>query len=81
MKKMHLLLPALLLLLTGCASHYLVRDPASGNTYYTRDIDRAGDAGSVKFTDAATGSRITIQQSEVQSISEDQYESGIKRGR
>jgi len=81
MKKMNLLLPAALLILSGCASHYLVRDPASGNAYYTRDVDRIGDAGSVKFKDDATGANVTIQQSEVRKISEDEYEAGIKRGK
>jgi len=58
-----------------------VRDPASGNTYYTRDVDRVGDAGSVKFKDDATGAKIIIQQSEVRKVSEDEYEAGIKLGK
>ena len=81
MRSMRFLLPALLATLAGCASHYMVRDPASGNTYYTRDVDRTGDAGSVKFKDDATGARIIIQQSEVHTISEDEYEAGVRRGK
>ena len=81
MRKLGLFLPTVLIVLTGCASHYMVRDPASGNTYYTRDVDRAGDAGSVKFRDDATGAKIIIQQSEVRTVSEDEYEAGIKRAK
>jgi len=75
------LLPALLLILYGCGSHYVVRDPESGSTYYTTDVDRTGDVGAIKFKDKATGSTVTIQQSEVRKISEDDYEAGIKRGK
>lgn len=78
-RKINFLLPALLLMLYGCGSHYMVRDPESGTAYYTTDIDRAGDAGAVKFKDKATGSMVTIQQSEVRKISEDEYEAAIKR--
>jgi hypothetical protein len=72
---------ALLLGLYGCGSYYMVRDPGSGATYYTKDVDRTGDAGAIKFKDKATGSMVTIQQSEVRKISEDEYEAGVKRGR
>jgi hypothetical protein len=80
MRKMNVLLPAALLTLASCASHYMVRDPASGTTYYTRDVDRTGDSGSVKFKDEATGAKVIIQQSEVKKVSEDEYEAGVKRG-
>ena len=63
---------AMTVLLAGCGSYYLVRDPASGNSYYTKDVDRAGDAGSVRFTDERTGKVVTLPQSEVKEI--DQYE-------
>jgi hypothetical protein len=81
MRKMSLFLPAVLLTLAGCASHYIVHDPASGNTYYTRDVDRTGDSGSVKFKDDATGAHVIIQQSEVRRVSEDEYEAGVRRGK
>ena len=80
-RKMSLFVPAVLLTLAGCASHYMVRDPASGSTYYTRDVDRTGDSGSVKFKDDATGANVIIQQSEVRKVGEDEYEAGVKRGK
>jgi hypothetical protein len=79
LRKMRYLAPAALLVLYGCGSHYMVRDPASGTTYYTTDVDRTGDTGAVKFKDEATGSKVIIPQSEVKKISEDEYEAGIKR--
>ncbi len=81
MRTIRLLLPAVLLPLASCSSYYLVRDPASGSTYYTKDVERTGSAGSVKFKDAATGAEVIIQQSEVLKISEDEYEAAAGRKR
>lgn len=81
MRKMIRLVPAVLLFLAGCASHYIVHDPASGNNYYTRGVDRTGDSGSVKFKDEATGANVIIPQSEVRKVSEDEYEAGIRHGK
>jgi hypothetical protein len=61
--------------LTGCGSYYMVRDPANGNTYYTSDVDRAGDAGAVRFKDEKTGKIVTIPQSEVKEIDKYEYRS------
>jgi len=81
MRKMRLILPVVLLTVASCASHYMVRDPASGTTYYTRDVDRTGDSGSVKFRDESTGAKVIIQQSEVRRVSEDEYEAGVRRAK
>ena len=81
MRKMRLFLPVVLLTVASCASHYMVRDPASGTTYYTRDVDRTGDSGSVKFKDESTGAKVIIQQSEVRRVSEDEYEAGVRRAK
>jgi hypothetical protein len=81
LRKTYLLLPAALLMLYGCGSHYMVRDPESGATYYTTEVDRTGEGGAVKFKDEATGSKVIIQQSEVRKVSEDEYEAGIKKGK
>jgi hypothetical protein len=61
-------------LLAGCGGYYTVRDPGSGTTYYTTDIDKAGSA--VQFKDAKTGSAITLQNSEVKEISKDEFTKG-----
>ena len=59
-------------LLTACAGTYHhIKDPATGNTYYTQDLDRHGD--SVRFTDANTGARVSLPSSEVLEINEEEY--------
>jgi hypothetical protein len=64
-------------LLTACASYYQVRDPASGATYYTSDIDKPGGSGTVRFKDDRTRQQVTLQNSQVREISRDEYERGL----
>jgi len=59
--------------ITACGTYYHVKDPSSGNTYYTEEIDDMKDSGAVKFKDAKTGSVVTIQSSEVTEISEEEF--------
>jgi len=69
----------LLLVVSGCTTYYMVRDPSSGRTYYTTEVESAGQTGAVKFTDAMTGSVVTMQSSEVKKISSDEYEAALKK--
>ena len=73
-----LALCALMLAVAGCSTYYMVRDPGSGTTYYTTEVEKAGQTGAVKFKDARTGSVVTMQSSEVKEISSDEYEAAIK---
>ena len=68
----------LIMVVTGCSSHYRVTDPTSGKTYYTTKIKDAGRAGAVKIKDEKTGSVVTLQSSEVKEISSEEYEAGLK---
>jgi len=61
------------LLLAGCGTYYSVRDPSSGNTYYTTEIDSAGMSGAIKFKDVQSGALVTLQSSEVKQISKDEF--------
>lgn len=63
--------------LAGCGSYYAVRDPGSGSTYYTRDIDRPGGAGTVRFRDGRSDRQVTLQNSEVREVSRDEYRQNI----
>ena len=65
-------------MLSGCASYYKVKDPATGTSYYTTDIDRSG-SGSVTFTDDNTGSKVTLQNSEVTEINKEDYKANTKK--
>lgn len=61
----------------GCTTYYRVTDPASGKSYYTTEVKEAGKSGAVKVTDAKTGSKVTLQSSEVKEISEEEYKAGL----
>lgn len=69
----------MLVVVSGCTTYYMVRDPSSGKTYYTTEVEKAGQTGAVKFKDAMTGSVVTMQSSEVREISSDEYEAALKK--
>ena len=55
----------------GC-SHYKVTDPGSGKSYYTEYVCRHMGGG-VSLTDARTGDKVTLQNSEVKEITKEEY--------
>jgi hypothetical protein len=59
----------------GCTSYYQVTDPTSGKTYYTEDMYQ--ERGAVHLKDGKTGNAVTVQNSEVRSISKEEFE--VKR--
>jgi hypothetical protein len=63
-------------LVVGCATYYRVTDPQSGKEYYTQELSSTG-GGAVKVLDARTGSTVTLQNSEVKEISEQEYKAGL----
>lgn len=65
--------------ITACGKYYQVKDPSSGNTYYTEDIDDMKDSGAVRFKDFKTGTVVTIQSSEVTEISEEEFNKNTNR--
>ena len=67
----------LTLLVVGCTDHYRVTDPMSGKSYYTTKVDNAGRGGAVKTKDEKSGSIVTLQSSEVKTISEEEYEAAM----
>ena len=74
------LLPTLMLMLLGCSTtYYQVRDPGSGSTYYTTQLDEE-DGGAVTLKDARTNANVTLQNSEVSEITADQYDAAIRTG-
>jgi len=64
-------------LLAGCASYYQVRDPSTGQTYYTSDLDTPGSGGTVRFKDDRTQRQVTLQNSEVRQVSREEYDRGL----
>ncbi|CAG0947354.1 hypothetical protein ANRL1_04001 [Anaerolineae bacterium] len=63
---------------SGCATYYQVKEPAGGQTYYTTDIEETRQ-GAVKFKDGKSGATITLQNSEIREIDDDEYEKGISQ--
>jgi len=61
----------------GCgSSYYIVNDPFTGKTYYTKDVDRF-NSGNVSFKDEKTGKTVSIQNSEVQEVTSPEYEKAL----
>ena len=63
---------ALLAVCVGCARHYRVTDPGTGQVYYTRDVDKR-DSGAAEFTDAKTNAEVTLQSSVIERIKKEQF--------
>ncbi len=66
-------------LTAGCGtSYYRITDPATGKSYYTTEVEDAGKTGAVKFKDEKTGSRVTLQSSDVKEISSKEFDAAMK---
>jgi hypothetical protein len=66
------------LLLFGCAgkTYWMVNDPYTRNVYYTEKLDKL-TSGAVAFTDAQTGKEVSIQNSEVKKITEEEFKAAV----
>ena len=60
--------------MVSCANYYQIKDPNSGTIYYADDIEKAGEGGAIQFKDAITGYEVTLQNSEVKEITEEEFE-------
>ena len=63
-------------LVGGCARYYQVSDPRTGQMYYTDQLN-SDKTGAVNFLDGRTGSRVTLQNSEVRQIPYDVYNASL----
>ena len=61
------------LFLSGCSGYYMIRDPSTDKTYFSRDVDDVGIVGTVRFKDDVTQSVVTLPASEVTRISPEEY--------
>ena len=62
-----------LISLAGCASYYQVTDPASGKIFYTREVKRE-NGGAIRIRDAGTGDEVTLQNSQVKQVTQEEFE-------
>jgi len=60
--------------LGGCTNYYKVTDPTTGRVYYTTELQQR-DSGAVTLRDSRTGGEVSLQNSDVQKINKDLYES------
>lgn len=66
-----------LALLSGCGpTHYKVHDPTTGRDYYTTELQQK-KSGAATLKDGRTGSTVNLQNSEIQKITKEQYQTGI----
>lgn len=67
-----------LLVLFGCTAkgYWMVTDPFSKNIYYTQKIDSLA-SGAMKFTDSPTGKMITLQNSEIKKMTEEEFKAAV----
>ena len=63
--------------LAACAHYYKVTDPASGKVFYTEEVKRNGSA--VEFKDSQNDSVVTLQNSSVQEIDKQAYETAVPK--
>ena len=61
-----------LLAFTGCTTYYSVTDPDNGKVYYTTEVHRE-HGGAVRIKDAATGDTVTLQNSRVAQVTEEEF--------
>ena len=63
--------------IAGCGGYYMVKDPASGNVYYTTKI-KEERGGAIKFEDKKTETSVTLQNSEVKKIPKKEFKSALE---
>jgi len=67
----------LVTLVAGCGGDfYRVNDPAGDKQYYTKDIKQT-KSGAITFKDEKSGSKVTLQSSEVKEISKDEFKAAV----
>jgi hypothetical protein len=59
----------------GCTTYYKVTDPTTGKVYYTTKLNHR-KSGAATLTDARTGNKVNIQNSDVEKIKKEEFESG-----
>ena len=63
--------------IVGCGGYYMIKDPASGNVYYTTKI-KGEKGGAIKFTDEKTKTDVTLQNSEIKQVPKKEFKSALE---
>lgn len=67
-----------IVMLTGCTSYYKVKDTATDKVFYTTQIDRQS-SGSIRFVDENSRSVVTLQNSAVTEVNEEEFKANTKK--
>jgi hypothetical protein len=67
-----------IVMLSGCTSYYKVKDTATDKVFYTTQIDRQS-SGSIRFVDENSGSVVTLQNSAVNEVNEEEFKANTKK--
>jgi len=68
----------MVVLLSGCTTYYRVKDTSTNSTYYTTQIDRQS-SGSICFVDENSSSVVTLQNSAVTEVNEEEFKANTKK--
>jgi hypothetical protein len=68
----------MVVLLSGCTTYYRVKDTSTNSTYYTTQIDRQS-SGSIRFVDENSSSVVTLQNSAVAEVNEEEFKANTKK--
>ena len=60
----------------GCTKYYKITDPTTDKIYYTTKIKKKG-SGAINIEDKRTGKKVTLQSSEIEKITENQFNAGV----
>ena len=69
-------------LLQGCQSghYYRITDPKSGETYFTRSVERDENVAKTTFVDARSGKRVTLDRIDVRVLDHKDYGAAVNGG-
>ena len=65
-------------MLSGCTSYYKVKDTSTDKVFYTTQIDRQS-SGSIRFVDENSKSVVTLQNSAVTEVNEEEFKANTKK--
>ena len=76
MKHSALFVGAILAMSCGGSNYYVIKNPATGQTYYATEY-KTLDNGAIQLTDAKTKSTVTLPTSSVQKVEKSEYDAQL----
>lgn len=76
MNRLSLIVGMMLIMACGGTNYYVIKDPATGQSYYTTDYKKL-DNGAIELTDAKTNSTVTLPTSSIQKVEKSEYDAKL----